>query len=46
MTDSPQGFRFLERANARAVDFVGLTARVKLNDVWHRIDGKNCFLLL
>jgi hypothetical protein len=28
------------------VDFVGLTARVKLNEVWHRIDGKNCFLLL
>jgi hypothetical protein len=28
------------------VDFVGLTARVKPNEAWHRIDGKNCFLLL
>jgi hypothetical protein len=28
------------------VDFVGLTARVKPNEVWHGIDGKNCFLLL
>jgi hypothetical protein len=28
------------------VDFVGLTARVKPNEVWHRIDGENCFLLL
>ena len=28
------------------VDFIGLTGRVKPNEVWHRIDGKNCFLLL
>jgi hypothetical protein len=28
------------------VDFVGPTARVKPNEAWHRIDGKNCFLLL
>jgi hypothetical protein len=28
------------------VDFVGLPARVKPNEAWHRIDGKNCFLLL
>jgi hypothetical protein len=27
-------------------DFVGLTARVKPNEVYHRIDSKNCFLLL
>ncbi|WP_316204528.1 hypothetical protein [Bradyrhizobium sp. SZCCHNS3051] len=28
------------------VDFVGLSARVKSNEVWRRIDGENCFLLL
>jgi hypothetical protein len=28
------------------VDFVGLAARVKPNEVWRRIDGNNCFLLL
>jgi hypothetical protein len=28
------------------VDFVGLTGRVKPNEVWHRINGKNCFLPL
>jgi hypothetical protein len=28
------------------VDFVGLTARVKPIEVWHRLDAKNSFLLL
>jgi hypothetical protein len=28
------------------VDFVGLTARVKPNEVRHRIDRKNSFLLV
>jgi hypothetical protein len=30
----------------RPVDFIGLTARVKSNEVCHLIGGKNCFLLL
>ena len=40
--DARMDFAFWSTANARPVDFVGLTARVKPNDVWHRIDGKNC----
>ena len=47
MTDGQQGFRFLEPLPALGpVDFVYLTAHVKSNEVWHLIDGNNCFLLL
>jgi hypothetical protein len=44
--DARKDLVFWSTVNARACHFVGLTARVKPNEVWHPIYGKNCFPLL